>query len=175
MLTFSSNKSNNTQLPNAKPKLDLSLGLSLGGVHRENLKENPIIRSTSNVAGTITRKVNAGQPNSAMQGVFVPFRRFCSLPVENKERQIMIKDLPAKKRIEAQKSLAEKQRKAGMAAIEDSNPSAEAVVPTSDVTAWAVASAARSPALCRAIGKIKAEGQLCAKRKLEGRDIFLLF
>ncbi|KAF5477174.1 hypothetical protein F2P56_003844, partial [Juglans regia] len=169
MLTFSSKNPKHTELPNAKPKLDLSLGLSLGGVHREHFKEKPVIRSSSN-AGMITEKVNTGEPNSAMQGVFLSFQRSCSLPVENKQREIMIKDLPAKKRIEAQRSLVEKQRKGGMAAIEKENPSAEKAVPPSptyDVAAWAVASAARSPALCRAIGKIKAEGQIYGKRKLK--------
>ncbi|XP_040988680.1 ninja-family protein AFP3-like isoform X3 [Juglans microcarpa x Juglans regia] len=169
MLTFSSKNPKHTELPNAKPKLDLSLGLSLGGVHLEHFKEKPVIRSSSN-AGMITEKVNTGEPNSAMQGIFFSFQRSCSLPVENKQREIMIKDLPAKKRIEAQRSLVEKQRKGGMAAIEKENPSAEKAVPPSptyDVAAWAVASAARSPALCRAIGKIKAEGQIYGKRKLK--------
>ncbi|XP_040988679.1 ninja-family protein AFP3-like isoform X2 [Juglans microcarpa x Juglans regia] len=171
MLTFSSKNPKHTELPNAKPKLDLSLGLSLGGVHLEHFKEKPVIRSSSN-AGMITEKVNTGEPNSAMQGIFFSFQRSCSLPVENKQREIMIKDLPAKKRIEAQRSLVEKQRKGGMAAIEKENPSAEKAVPPSptyDVAAWAVASAARSPALCRAIGKIKAEGQIYGKRKLKAK------
>ncbi|KAG2679487.1 hypothetical protein I3760_11G052300 [Carya illinoinensis] len=166
MLTFSSKNPKHTQFANTKPKLDLSLGLSLGGVHREYFKENPVIRSSSN-AGMITEKVNTGEPNSAMQGVFFSSQRSCSLPVENKQREIMIKDLPAKKRIEAQRSLVEKQRKGGMAAIEEENPSGETAVPPSDVAAWAVASAARSPALCRAIGKIKAEGQIYGKLKLK--------
>lgn len=167
MLTFSSKNPKHTQFANTKPKLDLSLGLSLGGVHREYFKENPVIRSSSN-AGMITEKVNTGEPNSAMQGVFFSSQRSCSLPVENKQREIMIKDLPAKKRMEAQRSLVEKQRKGGMAAIEEENPSGETAVPPSDVAAWAVASAARSPALCRAIGKIKAEGQIYGKLQLKG-------
>ncbi|KAG6687078.1 hypothetical protein I3842_11G052800 [Carya illinoinensis] len=166
MLTFSSKNPKHTQFANTKPKLDLSLGLSLGGVHREYFKENPVIRSSSN-AGMITEKVNTGEPNSAMQGVFFSSQRSCSLPVENKQREIMIKDLPAKKRMEAQRSLVEKQRKGGMAAIEEENPSGETAVPPSDVAAWAVASAARSPALCRAIGKIKAEGQIYGKLQLK--------
>ncbi|KAG6620602.1 hypothetical protein I3842_Q058200 [Carya illinoinensis] len=166
MLTFSSKNPKHTQFANTKPKLDLSLGLSLGGVHREYFKENPVIRSSSN-AGMITEKVNTGEPNAATQGVFVSSQRSCSLPVENKQREIMIKDLPAKKRMEDQRSLVEKQSKGGMAAIEEENPSGETAVPPSDVAAWAVASAARSPALCRAIGKIKAEGQIYGKLKLK--------
>ncbi|XP_042951082.1 ninja-family protein AFP3-like isoform X5 [Carya illinoinensis] len=169
MLTFSSKNPKHTQFANTKPKLDLSLGLSLGGVHREYFKENPVIRSSSN-AGMITEKVNTGEPNSAMQGVFFSSQRSCSLPVENKQREIMIKDLPAKKRMEAQRSLVEKQRKGGMAAIEEENPSGETAVPPSDVAAWAVASAARSPALCRAIGKIKAEGQIYGKLQLKATE-----
>ncbi|KAG2675528.1 hypothetical protein I3760_12G007500 [Carya illinoinensis] len=139
LLRFSPEKPKQTQLlPNSEPQLDLSLRLSLGGGYSELFKEKPITRLSS-VDGIITEKIK-------------------------------LKDMQTKRRTEAQKRLVEKQRR-GRAAPEEAKPSAEATVPppipTSEVAAWAVASAARSPAFCRAIIKIKTEGFVSGHRELE--------
>ncbi|KAG2675529.1 hypothetical protein I3760_12G007500 [Carya illinoinensis] len=144
LLRFSPEKPKQTQLlPNSEPQLDLSLRLSLGGGYSELFKEKPITRLSS-VDGIITEKIK-------------------------------LKDMQTKRRTEAQKRLVEKQRR-GRAAPEEAKPSAEATVPppipTSEVAAWAVASAARSPAFCRAIIKIKTEGFVSGHRELEDGDVF---
>lgn len=176
LLRFSPEKPKQTQLlPNYEPQLDLSLRLSLGGGYTELIKEKPITRSSS-VDGIITEKVNAQKLDSTFPGIFLSLQRSCSLPVDNVQRQINLKGMQTKRRIEAQKRLVEKQRR-GRAAPEEAKHLAEATVPiptaASEVAAWAVASAARSPALCRAIVKIKTEGYVSGYGKLEG--IFSLF
>ncbi|KAF5459662.1 hypothetical protein F2P56_019590 [Juglans regia] len=174
LLRFSPEKPKQTQLlPNSEPQLDLSLRLSLGGGYSELFKEKPITRSSS-VDGIITEKVNACESDSTLPGIFLSLQRSCSLPVDNVQGQIKLKDMQTKRRTEAQKRLVEKQRR-GRAAPEEAKPSAEATVPpptpTSEVAAWAVASAARSPAFCRAIIKIKTEGFVSGHRKLEDGDV----
>lgn len=178
LLRFSPEKPKQTQLlPISEPQLDLSLRLSLGGGYSELFKEKPITRLSS-VDGIITEKVNARESNSTLPGIFLSLQRSCSLPVDNVQGQIKLKDMQTKRRTEAQKRLVEKQRR-GRAAPEEAKPSAEAKVPppipTSEVAAWAVASAARSPAFCRAIIKIKTEGFVSGHRELEGMFLLVLF
>ncbi|XP_075660765.1 ninja-family protein AFP3-like [Castanea sativa] len=173
LLRFSSEKeSNQTQLSNCEPQLDLSLRLSLGGVYTENFKEKPITRSASSDTGVIAKKISAGESNSSLPGIFLSLTRSCSLPVDNEQGQVKFNEYQAKKRMEAQKRLVEKQRRNRASPEEEKTP-AEAPLPqspASEMTSWAVASAAKSPALCRAIVKIKTEGYVSGKRKLEAHE-----
>ena len=176
LLRLSSQEPNQTQLSNCEPQLDLSLRLSLGGVYNEHFKEKPITRSTSSVTRVITKKINAGESNSSLPGIFLSLTRSCSLPVDNEQGQVMLKDFQAKQRIEVQKRVLEKQRRSRKTPEEDKSQAETPVTvePAPEVTSWAVASAAKSPALCRAIVKIKTEGYVSGKRKLEG-IIFLSY
>uniref|UniRef100_A0A2N9HFV0 Ninja-family protein n=1 Tax=Fagus sylvatica TaxID=28930 RepID=A0A2N9HFV0_FAGSY len=169
LLRLSSQEPNQTQLSNCEPQLDLSLRLSLGGVYNEHFKEKPITRSTSSVTRVITKKINAGESNSSLPGIFLSLTRSCSLPVDNEQGQVMLKDFQAKQRIEVQKRVLEKQRRSRKTPEEDKSQAETPVTvePAPEVTSWAVASAAKSPALCRAIVKIKTEGYVSGKRKLE--------
>lgn len=156
LLRFSPEKPKQIQLSNSEPHLDLSLRLSLGGAYSEHFKEKSITRSSS-VAGLMTKKVNAGESNSALPGIFLSLTRSCSLPLGRQQGLV--------------KRLLEKQKRC-RATPEEEKYSAEAVPrsPPSGVTDWAVSSAAQSAALCRAIVKLKTEGYVSGKRKLEGLE-----
>jgi hypothetical protein len=171
LLRFSPEKPKQIQLSNSEPHLDLNLRLSLGGVYSEHFKENPITRSSS-VAGVMTKKVNAGESNSALPGIFLSLTRSCSLPVGSEQGHFRLKDLQVK-RMEAQKRLLEKQRRC-RATPEEEKSSAEPRSPLSAVPDWAVSSAAQSATLCRALLKIKTEGYVSGKRKHEGIFLFIV-
>jgi hypothetical protein len=146
LLRFSPEKPRQIQLSNSEPQLDLSLGLSLGGVYSEHFKEKPIHRSSS-VAGVMTKKVIAGDSNSALPGIFLSLTRSCSLPVGSEQGHFRLKELQAK-RMEAHKRLLEKQRRCrGAPEEEESSYEAAIVSPPSAVPDWAVSSAAQSAAL----------------------------
>ncbi|XP_059440912.1 ninja-family protein 6-like isoform X1 [Corylus avellana] len=169
LLRFSPEKPRKIQLSNSEPQLDLSLRLSLGGVYSEHFKEKPITRSSS-VAGVMTKKVIAGDSNSTLPGIFLSLTRSCSLPVGSEQGHFRLKELQAK-RMEAQTRLLEKQRRyRGAPEEEESSDEAAIVSPPSAVADWAVSSAARSAALCRAIVKIKTEGYASGKRKHDGLE-----
>ncbi|XP_022994243.1 ninja-family protein AFP3-like [Cucurbita maxima] len=147
---------------------DLTLGLSLGGIYCPKLKESSLTRSSS-VIGVISQ--NAETWKWDMQGQqrsFLSLARSCSFPAETDQLgRIKLKELQLMRRMEAKKRLAE-QRSGRAAAAEDEKAAAAPPSP-SEVAAWAAASAARSPAVCRATDKIKStQGSLSQNYTIEG-------
>ncbi|XWS51233.1 hypothetical protein CRYUN_Cryun12cG0159000 [Craigia yunnanensis] len=170
---FSSDKLNlkQTQVFNPSkrpPELDLNLRLSLGGIYSGNSKEKPLTRSSS-ISGVVTLKKNSSdQFEKSLPRSFLSLARSCSLPVEveRSKRPVNVKELRIMRRVEAKKRVVEKQRNAKKTSdkeklVMEGPPSSPTKIP-----AWAAASAAKSPALNRAIDKIK-EGF----RKLEGLEV----
>lgn len=155
---------------------DLTLGLSLGGIYCRKLKESSLTRSSS-VIGVISQ--NAETWKWDMQGQhrsFLSLARSCSFPAETDQLgRIKLKELQLMRRMEAKKRLAE-QRSGRAAAAEDEKAAAAPPSP-SEVAAWAAASTARSPAVCRATDKIKStQGSLSQNYTIEGMPLlFPLF
>ncbi|XP_022738150.1 ninja-family protein AFP3-like [Durio zibethinus] len=160
-----------TQVDNSKrplhPELDLNLRLSLGGIYSGNNKEKPLTRSSS-IPGVVTlKKINSSELEKSLPKGFLSLARSCSLPseVERSRKLVNVKKLRIMRRVEAKKRVVVRQRNANKASdkeklIMEGPPSSPTKIP-----AWAAASAAKSPALNRAIDKIK-EGF----RNLEGLE-----
>ncbi|XVF49949.1 hypothetical protein PTKIN_Ptkin04bG0057400 [Pterospermum kingtungense] len=144
--------------------LDLNLRLSLGGIYTTgNTRENPLTRSSSSsIAGVVTLEENCSELEKSLPKSFLSLARSCSLPaeVESNKKLVNVKELRIMRRVEAKKRAEEKDKKANDIGnlVMEGPPSSPTKIP-----AWAAASAAKSPALNRAIDKIK-EGF----RKLEG-------
>lgn len=152
---------------------DLTLRLSLGGIYCGKSKENSLTRSSS-VIGVISQNAETWKWDMQRQpGSFLSLARSCSLPAETDQLgRIKLKELQLMRRMEAKKRLAE--QRSGRAAAAEDDKSAAAPPSPSEVAAWAAASAAKSPALCRAIDKIKStQGSLSQSCVIEG--IPLLF
>lgn len=140
---------------------DLTLRLSLGG-------ENSLTRSSS-VIGVISQNAETWKWDIQRQtGSFLSLARSCSLPAETDQLgRIKLKELQLIRRMEAKKRLAE--HRSGRAAAAEDEKSAAAPPSPSEVAAWAAASAAKSPALCRAIDKIKStQGSFSQSFSIEG-------
>lgn len=154
MLRLSPKMSRETTNVSISEPPDLTLRLSLGGIYCGKAKENSLARSSS-VIGVISQ--NGETPKWDMQrqtGSFLSLSRSCSLPAETDQLgRIKLKELQLLRRMEAKKRLVE-QRSSRAPAPEDEKSAAAPPSP-SEVVAWAAASAAKSPALCRAIDKIK--------------------
>ncbi|XP_022736473.1 ninja-family protein AFP3-like [Durio zibethinus] len=153
--------------PNKRPpELDLNLRLSLGGIYSGNTREKPLTRSSS-IAGVITLKKRCSEFEKSLPKSFLSLARSCSLPaeVDRSKRLVNVKEQRIMRRVEAKKRAVEKHRIAKKASdkeklVMEGPPSSPTKIP-----AWAAASAAKSPALNRAIDKIK-DGF----RKLEGLE-----
>ncbi|XP_017972457.1 PREDICTED: ninja-family protein AFP3 [Theobroma cacao] len=153
--------------PNKRPpELDLNLRLSLGGIYSGNTKEKPLTRSSS-MAGVVTLNRSSSEFQKSLPKSFLSLARSCSLPaqVERSKRPVNVKELRIMRRVEAKKRVVEKQRNAKKASEKDKLVTEGPPSSPSKIPAWAAASAAKSPALNRAIDKIK-EGF----RKLEGLE-----
>lgn len=172
LLRLSPEINTQTELSVSEPP-DLTLRLSLGGIYCGKSKENSLTRSSS-VIGVISQNAEAWKWDvqaAAQPGSFLSLARSCSLPAETEHLgRIKLKELQLMRRMEAKKRLAE-QRSGRAAAAEDDKSAATAAAPPSpsEVAAWAAASAAKSPALCRAIDKIKSnQGSLSQSYTVEG-------
>ncbi|XVE54684.1 hypothetical protein DITRI_Ditri03aG0101800 [Diplodiscus trichospermus] len=147
------------------PEVDLNLRLSLGEIYSGYPKERPLTRSSS-IAGAVNLEKNSCDLyEKSLPKSFLSLARSCSLPVEveRSKRLVSMKELRIMRRVEAKKRVIEKQRNAEKASDKEKMegpPSSPTKIP-----AWAAASAAKCPALNRAIEKIK-EGF----RKLEGLE-----
>uniref|UniRef100_A0A5B6YHC4 Ninja-family protein n=1 Tax=Davidia involucrata TaxID=16924 RepID=A0A5B6YHC4_DAVIN len=146
---FTPQNSNDSELSNSQ--LDLSLGLSLGGGYNRIPKEEPLIRSSS---------LNEND------GEFLSLARSSSLPTETGQGQRMTKVLQIMERTEAKRRLLEKQRSAKGGSDEE-RPPVEAVPPTKGPI-WAVESASRNVAFCRAVEKIKTEVKALKNQTIQG-------
>lgn len=151
---------------------DLNLRLTVGSnssssSSRETSKENPLTRSSS-IGGIISVSNNNSVPVGRCYLSSLP--RACSLPAgaEQQRRVITMREIQSMRRIRAKNRLIEKQRisKEAKEAREAKEKEIKKVMPTmpSEVATWAAASAANSPALCRALHKIKTEGLSATKR-----------
>lgn len=158
------------QISNSEPRVDLNLGLSLGGVYSEEFKEKPIARSSS-VAGMLTGQGSAHNSNSARPDV-LSVTRSSSLPVESDQRHVRLRDWQAKKRRDSQKRLLEKRRRCRATPEEQKFSTDGAIVPMApsqlpQVPAWVVTSAQQSTELSSAVGRMKTEAYVSGKQKPE--------
>nr|XP_048330306.1 ninja-family protein AFP1-like isoform X6 [Ziziphus jujuba var. spinosa] len=122
----------------------------------------------------------AGKPKTppAATTTYLSLSRSCSLPVESEKRMIELKEFQAIKRMVAKKRMVvEKQRNCSRVSFEDEKsqpePEVTLAVPappmsSSEMAAWAAASATKSPALSRAILKIKSQGHVFDGKQVEG-------
>lgn len=170
---FSSEKltSEQTQFPD--PETEVNLRLSLGGIYGSGnySEQNPLTRSSSIAGEVVNHKRNfMEQLENTLPKSYLSLARSCSLPaqVESSKRVVNVKELRMMKRVEAKKRAVEKQRNGMKGSEKDKLLVAGAA--SAEFPAWLVASAAKSPALSRAIDKIK-EGF----RKLEGMLFFSNF
>ncbi|GMJ05811.1 LITTLE NINJA, ABI five binding protein 2 [Hibiscus trionum] len=152
----------------SNPEPDLTLRLSLGGIYGTGTgsytEQNPLTRSstiTGQVVGLKTNLVELAE-NTMPEGYDLSLDRSCSLPVivESSKRvmPVNVKESRMMRRAEAKRRAEEKQRNAMKAADRERLPMPPPPPPRSppaEFPAWAVASAARNPALLRAIAKIK--------------------
>ncbi|KAL0535642.1 hypothetical protein IC582_029983 [Cucumis melo] len=168
MLRLSPEMSRETTEVSISEPPDLTLRLSLGGIYCGKSKDNSLARSSS-VIGVISQNAEASKWNMQRQtGSFLSLSRSCSLPAETDQLgRIKLKEFQLMRRMEAKKRLVE-QRSSRAPAPEDEKSAAIPPSP-SEVAAWAAASAAKSPALCRAIDKIKStQGSLSQSYTTEG-------
>lgn len=164
-MSSSSSSSNPLQEP------DLNLRLTVGGnsssSSSETSKENPLTRSSS-IGGIIAASNSNSIPVGKCHLPSLP--RACSLPAgpEQQQRIITMREIQSMRRIHAKNRLIEKQRisKEAKEAREAKEKEIKKVTPTmpSEAATWATASAVNSPALCRALLKIKTEGLSATKR-----------
>lgn len=175
MLRLSPEMSRETTEVSISEPPDLTLRLSLGGIYCGKSKDNSLARSSS-VIGVISQNAEASKWNMQRQtGSFLSLSRSCSLPAETDQLgRIKLKEFQLMRRMEAKKRLVE-QRSSRAPAPEDEKSAAIPPSP-SEVAAWAAASAAKSPALCRAIDKIKStQGSLSQSYTTEGTPSSFVF
>ncbi|KAK9203840.1 hypothetical protein WN943_014097 [Citrus x changshan-huyou] len=162
--TFSSSSSSSNPLQEPDLNLRLTVGGNSSSSSSETSKENPLTRSSS-IGGIIA----ASNSNSVPVGkCYLPsLPRACSLPAGpvQQQRIITMREIQSMRRIHAKNRLIEKQR-ISKEAREAKEKEIKKVTPTmpSEAATWATASAVNSPALCRALLKIKTEGLSATKR-----------
>ncbi|KAL6995066.1 hypothetical protein U1Q18_005200 [Sarracenia purpurea var. burkii] len=159
-------------------QLDLSLGLSLGGCYSQIPGEKPLIRTSSLNYGNMTLFENEGEGGGGGGGRgFLSLARSSSLPTEAEQELRKLKELQALKRMEAKKRLMEKQRHSR----EGSSPEVEkpraATATATDTAAagaklsnWAIESASRNSAFCRAMKKLKSNFKPSANLRIKGPE-----
>ncbi|XP_021660879.2 ninja-family protein AFP3 [Hevea brasiliensis] len=151
-------------------KLDINLGLSLGGIYSEKSSGKPLTRSSS-IIGVLTPKKDHQELDSPLPKTFRSLSRSCSVPTEAEQEQRKASLMAlARRRIEStQRFMGERSKKEDP---EQQKSPAREPMPSSPskVAAWAAASAAKSPALCRALVQIKRQFALYGNRKLEGQE-----
>ncbi|KAJ9140554.1 hypothetical protein P3X46_031187 [Hevea brasiliensis] len=155
-------------------KLDINLGLSLGGIYSEKSSGKPLTRSSS-IIGVLTPKKDHQELDSPLPKTFRSLSRSCSVPTEAEQEQRKASLMAlARRRIEStQRFMGERSKKEDP---EQQKSPAREPMPSSPskVAAWAAASAAKSPALCRALVQIKRQFALYGNRKLEGKIFSLI-
>lgn len=154
-------------------KLDINLGLSLGGIYSENLRGKPLTRSSS-IIGVLTPKKDPEDLDSPLPKSFLSLSRSCSVPTEAEQEQRKASLMAlARRRIESPRRFSGQSKKE---VTEQQKSPAREPMPTSPsrVAAWAAASAAKSPALCRALVQIKRQVALFGNTQLEGINFSLL-
>ncbi|GLU12499.1 hypothetical protein SLE2022_291740 [Rubroshorea leprosula] len=140
---------------NSKP-LDLSLRLSVGGACEGNQNETAMKRSSS-LFPEINLKQDCGK--AGLPKDFLSLARCSSLPVDLElgKREFDVKDLQIGTRDEGKNVVMEKENIStkGKQVLKQEEVPGKMPTSTSKVAAWAAASAARNPALNRALAKIK--------------------
>ncbi|XP_048330303.2 ninja-family protein AFP1 isoform X3 [Ziziphus jujuba] len=177
--------------------LRLSLGGPYGENSKQNNNNNnKLLARSSSVGGVMANEerggggghadtgagAGAGKPKTlpAATTTYLSLSRSCSLPVESEKRMIELKEFQAIKRMVAKKRMVvEKQRNCSRVSFEDekSQPEPEVTlavpappISSSEMAAWAAASATKSPALSRAILKIKSQGHVFDGKQAEGYE-----
>lgn len=172
------NPKETTKLANPKKqdeKPDLNLKLSLGGIYAEKPKEKPLNRSSS-VTGVLTVNKGTVKHDAPVPNPFRSLPRSTSLPAapEHEQRRVLLKELARRRAAESAPRQARQKRARG-GIVKKRFPTPEAMPSSpSKVPAWAAASAAKSPALRRALFKIKTLAVLSGNTNAEG-IIFLSF
>ncbi|KAK8604583.1 hypothetical protein V6N13_099519 [Hibiscus sabdariffa] len=156
--SFLSDEHVSKQTQDSNPEPDLNLRLSLGGNYT---KQNHFTRSSPISGELVGLKRNFVElAENTTPESYLSMPRSCSLPaeVDHKSKRVMnVKESRMVKRAEAKKRAEEKLRNA----VKGTETDKERLVmppprsPAAEFPAWAVASAAKNPALIRAIAKIK--------------------
>lgn len=162
-----------------KPKQEkqrLNLSLTLGSVYCEESKDYQLLSRTSSTIEMTTLNMDSGNVNSAIPGTYLSLARACSLPAETEQKAVGLGAVKGvqRRRVEGGRRLMkERSDRAGVDKFRgaDTMPNSPSKIP-----AWAAASAAKSPAFCRAIVKLKAHNSLPAKAQPRGiiSSIYLL-
>ncbi|XP_012080391.1 ninja-family protein AFP3 isoform X2 [Jatropha curcas] len=145
----------------------INLGLSLGGIYCDNSYEKPLLSRSSSVIGVLNPKKDNKQFES-----FLSLARSCSVPtkIEQKQSKPTSMALP-RTEIDTAEGLFIRQRNRKGVNKREKSPDREPMPSSpSKVAAWAAASAAKSPALCRALAQIKRQVSLKPSRKLEAQE-----
>ncbi|KAK8511700.1 hypothetical protein V6N13_029292 [Hibiscus sabdariffa] len=154
--SFSSNEHVYKQTQDSNPEPDLNLRLSLGGNYT---KENPFTRSSSISGELVGLKRNSVElAENTTPESYLSLPRSCSLPAEvdhKSKRAMNVKESRMVRRAEAKKRAEEKLRNAVKGTDKERLVMPPPRSPAAECPAWAVASAAKNPALIRAIAKIK--------------------
>ncbi|KAK8511699.1 hypothetical protein V6N13_029291 [Hibiscus sabdariffa] len=144
------------QTQDSNPEPDLNLRLSLGG---NDTKQNPFTRSSSLAGELVGLKGNFVElAKNTTPESYLSLPRSCSLPAEvdhKSKRAMSVKESRMMKRAEAKKRAEEKLRNAVKGTDKERLVMPPPRSPATECPAWAVASAAKNPALIRAIAKIK--------------------
>ncbi|KAK9034478.1 hypothetical protein V6N11_050642 [Hibiscus sabdariffa] len=144
------------QTQDSNPEPDLNLRLSLGG---NDTKQNPFTRSSSLAGELVGLKGNFVElAKNTTPESYLSLPRSCSLPAEvdhKSKRAMSVKESRMMKRAEAKKRAEEKLRNAVKGTDKERLVMPPPRSPATEFPAWAVASAAKNPALVRAIAKIK--------------------
>ncbi|XP_050224844.1 ninja-family protein 2-like isoform X2 [Mercurialis annua] len=159
--------SKKTKLMNMdKPDMNLGLSLSLGGIYESNRNSLPLPRSSSIIGMLTVNKNDAelAEHNSKNSLLF----RSCSVPTEaeQEQRKATVMAMIARKRIDSAYFMTENGINGNLQ--ENFVANEPSIMPSSpsEIAAWAAASAAKSPALCRALVEIKRQAFLNSSRKL---------
>ncbi|KAF2312866.1 hypothetical protein GH714_040921 [Hevea brasiliensis] len=151
-------------------KPDINLGLSLGGIYGENSNKKPLTRSSS-IIGLLTPNKDPEELDSPLPKSFLSLSRSCSMPTEaeQEQRKATLMALARRRTESTDRFMTERSRKG--VTDKEKSPTREPMPSSpSKIAAWAAASAANSPALCRALVQIKRQASLYGNRKLEGEE-----
>lgn len=160
------NPKTTTQLSAREAKLDINLGLSLGGIYGESSHEKPLTRSSS-IIGVMSPKEELEQKlDSPLPESFLSLSRSSSVPAEAEQdqRNGTLMAFASRRTESIERCMRQTSGK-------EKSPTREPMPSSpSKIAAWAAASAAKSPALCRALLEIKRQVELYGNRKLEGEE-----
>ncbi|XP_015572092.1 ninja-family protein AFP3 isoform X2 [Ricinus communis] len=163
----------NQEKKNDKPDINLGLSLSLGGIYCENSNEKTLSRSSSSIGMmTLKKDGDAKERDSLFPRSFLSLSRSYSVPTEaeQEQRKATLMAL-ARTRIESTENFMwDRAQNGGTYEQEKSLAKEPRPSSPSQVAAWAAASAAKSPALCRALVQIKRQASMYSSRRLEGQE-----